>query len=115
MSILKNVAVIGTGVIGTGWIIRCWAHGKKVRAYDINLKYKNILIKEISNVLQKYQIKIDRLFEKSYIKNFFEGGALDLSIIAFKIKNGYNQNEIALVPKSFKKTGFFEKFFQLFS
>ena len=47
MSILKNVAVIGTGVIGTGWIIRCLAHGKKVRAYDINLKYKNILIKEI--------------------------------------------------------------------
>ena len=47
MSILKNVAVIGTGVIGTGWIIRCLAHGKKVRAYDINPKYKNILIKEI--------------------------------------------------------------------
>ena len=34
---------------------------------------------------------------------------------AFKIKNGYNQNEIALIPKSLKKTGFFEKFFQLFS
>ena len=39
MSILKNVAVIGTGVIGTGWIIRCLAHGKKVRAYDICLLY----------------------------------------------------------------------------
>ena len=75
----------------------------------------NILIREISNVLEKYQIKIDRLFEKSYIKNFFEDGSLDLSIIAFKIHSGYNQNEIALVPKTVKKTGFFEKFFQLFS
>jgi len=75
----------------------------------------NILVKEISNVLEKYQIKIDRLFEKSYIKNFFEGGSLDLSIIAFKIHSGHNQNEIALVPKTIKKTGFFEKFFQLFS
>ena len=75
----------------------------------------NILIKEINNVLEKYQIKIDRLFEKQYINNLFEGDTLDLSIIAFKIKNGYNQNEIALVPKSFKKAGFFEKFFQLFS
>ena len=75
----------------------------------------NILIKEINNVLEKYQIKIDRLFEKKYIKNLFEGDSLDLSIIAFKIKNGYNQNEIVLVPKSLKKTGFFEKFFQLFS
>ena len=75
----------------------------------------NILIKEISNVLEKYQIKIDRLFEMSYIKNFFEEGSLDLSIIAFKIQSGHNQNEIALVPKTIKKTGFFEKFFQLFS
>ena len=46
MSIYKNVAVIGTGVIGTGWVIRCLAHGKKVDAYDINLKHKNNLIKE---------------------------------------------------------------------
>ena len=75
----------------------------------------NILIKEISNVLEKYQIKIDRLFEKKYIKNLFEGEFLDLSIIAFKMKSGHNQNEIALVPKSLKKRGFFEKFFQLFS
>ncbi len=47
MSIYKNVAVIGTGVIGTGWVIRCLAHDKKVDAYDINLKHKNNLIKEI--------------------------------------------------------------------
>ena len=75
----------------------------------------NILIKEISKVLEKYQIKIDCLFEKKYIKNLFEGQLLDESIIAFKVQSGYNQNEIALVPKSDKKTGFFEKFFQLFS
>ena len=75
----------------------------------------NILIKEISDVLEKYQIKIDHLFEKKYIKNLFEGESLDLSIIAFKMKSGHNQNEIALVPKSLKKRGFFEKFFQLFS
>ena len=47
MSNIKNVAIIGTGVIGTGWVIRCLAHGKKVRAYDINLKHKKNLIKEI--------------------------------------------------------------------
>ena len=75
----------------------------------------NILIKEISYVLEKYQIKIDRLFDKKYIKNFFEGESLDLSIMAFKIQMGQNLNEIVLVPKSIKKKGFFEKFFQLFS
>ena len=39
----------------------------------------------------------------------------DLSIIAFRIQSGHNQNEIVLVPKSTKKSVFFEKFFQLFS
>ena len=34
MSAIKKVAVIGTGVIGTGWIIRCLAHGKIVYAFD---------------------------------------------------------------------------------
>ena len=79
------------------------------------ISISNILIKKISNVLEKYQIKIDHLFEMKYIKNLFEEEHLDLSLIAFKIQNGHNQNEITLVPKSTKKRGFFEKFFQLFS
>ena len=79
------------------------------------ISISNSLIKEISNVLEKYQIKIGHLFEKKYIKSFFEDQNLDLSLIAFKIQSGHNQYEIALVPKSLKKRGFFEKFFQLFS
>ena len=75
----------------------------------------SILIKEISDVLAKYQIKIGSLFEKNYIQNFFEEQSLELSISAHKIKFGQNQNEISLVSKSYKKKGFFEKFFQLFS
>ena len=31
---INKVAVIGTGVIGAGWIIRCLAHNKIVYAYD---------------------------------------------------------------------------------
>ncbi len=79
------------------------------------ISISNILIKEISNVLEKYQIKIDLLFEKKYIKNLFKGEHLDLSLIAFKMQSGHNKNEITLVPKSQKKKGFFEKFFQLFN
>ena len=79
------------------------------------ISISNILIKGINSVLEKYQIKINYIFEKQYIKKFSEGEHLDLSLIAFKIQNGHNQNEIALVPKSQKKEGFFEKFFQFFS
>ena len=44
---IKNVSVIGTGVIGAGWIIRCLAHNKNVVAYDKDLGLKKKLVKEI--------------------------------------------------------------------
>ena len=75
----------------------------------------NILMKEISHVLEKYQIKVDRFFDRNYINNFSGLNSLDLSIVASNLKNGQNHNEIGLVPKNHKIKGFFEKFFQLFS
>jgi len=66
---IKNIAVIGTGVIGTGWIIRFLAHNKKVIAYDKNLKLKKNIIKEIKNS----QTHIKKLFNKKKINlNNFE-------------------------------------------
>ena len=47
MSNIKKVAVIGTGVIGTGWIIRCLAHNKIVNAFDKDLKLKTSLVTEV--------------------------------------------------------------------
>ena len=44
MSSIKKVAIIGTGVIGIGWIIRCLAHNKIVYAFDKDLKLKKNLI-----------------------------------------------------------------------
>ncbi len=44
---IKKIAVIGTGVIGSGWIIRCLAHNKKVIAFDKDLKLEKKLIVEI--------------------------------------------------------------------
>ena len=66
---IKKIAVIGTGVIGTGWIIRFLAHNKKVIAYDKNLKLKKNIIKEIKNS----QTHIKKLFNKKKINlNNFE-------------------------------------------
>ena len=44
---IKKIAVIGTGVIGTGWIVRFLAHNKKVIAYDKNSSLEKKLILEI--------------------------------------------------------------------
>jgi carnitine 3-dehydrogenase len=57
---INKIAVIGTGVIGIGWIIRMLAHNKKVTAFDLNIKQKAILIKEIKRSLPL----VKKLFKK---------------------------------------------------
>ena len=44
---IKKIAVIGTGVIGSGWIIRFLAHDKKVIAFDKDIRLKKKIILEI--------------------------------------------------------------------
>ena len=75
----------------------------------------NSIILEIENILKKYQIQVNNLLEKEYVKDFFLGKKLDISQMAHNLKNGMNKNEIQITSKSSKKLGFFEKFFQLFS
>ena len=50
-----------------------------------------------------------------YVHNFFVDNNLELSSMAYQLKNGLNENEVILVPKNIENRGFFEKFFQLFS
>ena len=68
MSSIKKVAVIGTGVIGAGWIIRCLAHNKIVYAFDKDLKLKKTLMAEIKRTWPH----VKKLFNKKKLnlKNF---------------------------------------------
>ena len=68
MSQIKKIAVIGTGVIGAGWIIRCLAHNKIVYAYDKDIKLKKNLIAEIKRTWPY----VKKLFNKKKLnfKNF---------------------------------------------
>ena len=70
MSTIKKVAVIGTGVIGTGWIIRCLAHGKIVYAFDRDIKLKKNLIVEIKRTWP-------------YVKKLFKKKKLNLNNFIF--------------------------------
>ena len=65
---IKKVAVIGTGVIGAGWIIRCLAHNKIVYAFDKDLRLKKNLISEIKRAWPY----VKKLFNKKKLnlKNF---------------------------------------------
>ena len=61
---IKKIAVIGTGVIGAGWIIRFLAHDKKVIAYDKDLKLKKKVILEIKRTWPY----VKKLFKKKKLK-----------------------------------------------
>ena len=78
-SSIKKVAIIGTGVIGTGWTIRLLSKNKIVYLYDKNLSQINLLKNEIKNisksVLRYYKIKkinIENLYIKKSIKGAVE-------------------------------------------
>ena len=68
MSNIKNIAVIGAGVIGAGWIIRSLAHNKKVIAYDKDIKLNKKLVLEIKRTWPY----VKKLFNKKSLnlKNF---------------------------------------------
>ena len=66
-------------------------------------------------LLENHQIKIKRYMSSTYIKSFLGKDVTKVFIIANKLNNGLNKNEIKLVSKSIENRGFFEKFFQLFS
>ena len=71
-----------------------------------------------NKLLENHQIKIKRYMSGGYIKSFFDKesrGPLDLFVVANKLNDGLNNNEVQLVSKSKENKGFFEKFFQLFS
>ena len=83
---------------------------------EINfISISHSLIKEINNIMEKYQIRIVSYLDLEYIKGSFKENSAHISVMASRIRNGENEGEVTLVPKSHKKRGFFEKFFQLFS
>ncbi len=61
---IKKIAVIGTGVIGSGWIIRFLAHNKKVVAYDKDIRLKKKIIAEIKRTWPY----VKKLFNKKKLK-----------------------------------------------
>ena len=75
----------------------------------------NDLIINLNKVLQNYQIKISKFIDGKYVKDYFKDNELELSLATHKLINGFNNNEVIIVPKNTKNQGFFEKFFDVFS
>ena len=61
---IKKIAVIGAGVIGSGWVVRLLAHNQKVIVYDKDSKLKKKVITEI----KRASPFVKKLFKKKKIK-----------------------------------------------
>ena len=75
----------------------------------------NDLIINLNKVLEEYQIKISKFVDGKYVKNFFKDDKLEISLATHKLINGFNDNEVIIIPKNTKNYGFFERFFNFFS
>ncbi len=101
-------------------------NGKKYSAFKSNLLSENFCLEvkfisisnesviKLNKALEKYQIKVSQFMCGTYIKKFFENDDIEMSLMAHKLINGHNDNEVTLVQKNRENIGFFEKFFQLF-
>ena len=130
---LKNLLIEGKDLIRENYqdqkimhmvINKYFFDDKSYQSFQENLKCNHLaleikfipigIIYDLNKILENYQIKIVRYIDGGYVKNIFNND-LELSIMTHKILSGYNENEVTFMPKNIKKSGFFEKFFQLFS
>ena len=87
-------------------------------SFSLDIKFVCIdhkTIKNFEEILKKYQISLAHLVSGAYIRQFLDDENKDIFLIAKKMINGHNPNEVMLVDKTLKKQGFFEKFFNFFS
>ena len=114
----KIMHMVVTKYIINDNIFKTYENNLQCDQLSLEIQFKSIsenIIYKLDKVLENFQIKIIRYVDGCYIRDYFNNNNLEISKMAHQIINGLNENEVVLVPKSMKKTGFFEKFFQLFS
>ena len=79
-----TIAVIGTGVIGTGWIIRFLYNKKKVKVFDPSKKQKKFLLNEIkrtSKALERFYAKKINLEKQLFFCNSVQEAVKNVGLI----------------------------------
>ena len=81
---LDTIAVVGTGVIGTGWIIRFLFNKKKVKVFDPSKKQKKFLLNEIkrtSKTLERFYAKKINLEKQLFFCNSVQEAVKNVGLI----------------------------------
>ena len=66
---IDKIAIIGTGVIGSGWTLRLLAKKKEIYVFEPNTKQKKFLLDEIKRTTKSLKnfYKISKYQQKNYI------------------------------------------------
>ena len=81
---LDTISVVGTGVIGTGWIIRFLFNKKKVKVFDPSKKQKKFLLNEIkrtSKTLERFYAKKINLEKQLFFCNSVQEAVKNAGLI----------------------------------
>ena len=87
---IENIAVIGTGVIGAGWIIRFLFNQKIICVYDPQLKQKKFLVNQITieeNLIDYTYLLIYLIFDIFLRAKFSKINFLDQPAVEILKKN----------------------------
>ena len=75
--------------------IKCDTFSLDVKFLCINIH----LIKNFEKTFKKYHISLSQVLSGSYVKSFLSNEENDIFLMAKKIKNGYNANEVKITNK----------------
>ena len=70
-SSIDKIAIIGTGVIGSGWTLRLLAKKKEIYVFEPNIKQKKFLLDEIKRTTKS-------------LKNFYKISTISTKKLYFK-------------------------------
>ena len=77
--------------------------------------WDGVMIFVFQKKLKSYHISINQILNADYVYKCSNSANIPFVEMASKIIDGHNKNEVKLVNKKQKNSGFFEKFFNLFS
>jgi len=77
--------------------------------------HKKEKLLNLKQLLSNYQISIKKILDYNYVASFKTDQMEQESLIASRLINGLNKNEINFLKRRSKNIGFFEKFFKFLS
>tara|TARA_Y100000996_G_scaffold352683_1_gene292331 strand:- start:420 stop:1124 length:705 start_codon:yes stop_codon:yes gene_type:complete len=86
--------------------------------FSIDLRFiclSNRYINNLEKILKNYQVSIDQILCLDYVNSFLNHKNENIFEMSIKLIDGYNKNEVKIIPKKSKNTGFFERFFNFFN